>query len=89
MKQKLVTGRGEYVFVNPRKGRGFLDRRNWLRKLCDDAGVKRFGFHAIRHLAAHIAILSSTYCDSDGNDDLARCSASTSTQVDFNDAEVC
>jgi integrase len=60
MKQKLVTGQGEYVFVNPRKGRGFLDRRNWLRKLCDDAGVKRFGFHGIRHLAAHIAILTET-----------------------------
>lgn len=60
MKQKLVTGRGEHVFVNPRKGRGFLDRRNWLRNLCDAAGVKRFGFHGIRHLAAHIAILTES-----------------------------
>ena len=45
---------------SPRKGRDFLDRRNLLRKLRDDAGVKRFGFHGIRHLAAHIAILTES-----------------------------
>lgn len=59
-KQRLLTGLGEYVFVNPRKGRGFLDRRNWLNKLCDAAGVKRFGYHGIRHLSAHIAILTES-----------------------------
>lgn len=58
--QRLLTGLGKHVFVNPRKGRGFLDRRNWLNKLCDDAGVKRFGFHGIRHLSAHIAILAES-----------------------------
>lgn len=59
-KQRLLTGLGEDVFVNPRKGRGFVDRENWLKKLCDDAGVKRFGFHSIRHLSAHIAILTES-----------------------------
>jgi integrase len=28
--------------------------------LCDDAGVKRFEYHGIRHLSAHIAILAES-----------------------------
>jgi integrase len=33
-------------------GEPFLKRLQFMRRLCDRAGVKRFGFHAIRHLTA-------------------------------------
>ena len=37
--------RGDY-------GKPFRYRLQFMRRLCDKAGVKRFGFHAIRHLSA-------------------------------------
>ena len=50
----------EYVFVCLDKsavttefyGKPFEYRLQFMRRLCDKAGVKRFGFHAIRHLTA-------------------------------------
>ena len=35
-------------------GEPFKYRLQFMRRLCDRGGVKRFGFHAIRHLAASI-----------------------------------
>ena len=35
-------------------GNPFKYRQYFMRKLCDDVKVKRFGFHAIRHLSASI-----------------------------------
>jgi len=35
-------------------GKPFESRCHWLPKLCERAGVKKFGFHAIRHLSASI-----------------------------------
>ena len=35
-------------------GRPFMFRQHYMRRLCEKAGVKRFGFHAIRHLTASI-----------------------------------
>lgn len=35
-------------------GEPFKERRHFMGKLCEKAGVKPFGFHAIRHLSASI-----------------------------------
>jgi integrase len=35
-------------------GNPFKYRQHFMRKLCDDVKVKRFGFHSIRHLTASI-----------------------------------
>ncbi|MBF0377696.1 MAG: site-specific integrase [Desulfamplus sp.] len=35
-------------------GKPFAERRHFMRRLCEKAGVKPFGFHAIRHLSASI-----------------------------------
>ena len=35
-------------------GKPFKYRQHFMRKLCDEAKVKRFGFHSIRHLTASI-----------------------------------
>jgi integrase len=39
-------------FCEQYKGQPFEKRLQFMRRLCDRAGVKRFGFHAIRHLSA-------------------------------------
>ena len=44
----------EWVFPNPDTGTMWKDRNKLMRRLCDQAGVKRFGLHAIRHLTASI-----------------------------------
>ena len=41
------------VFTAP-GGREYKTRSTWLRKLCHDAGVRRFGFHGLRHLSASL-----------------------------------
>lgn len=52
---QLMAGDEELVFGT--KFKGLLDINNrWLRKLCAEVGVKSFGYHGIRHLAATIAI---------------------------------
>lgn len=44
----------ELVFPNPDTGEPFVARRLWMRGLCQNAEVKAFGLHAIRHLTASI-----------------------------------
>jgi integrase len=41
-------------FCREYRGKPFLKRTQFMRRLCETAGVKRFGFHAIRHLSASI-----------------------------------
>lgn len=41
-------------FCEPYYGKPFKERRHFMKKLCVQAGVKPFGFHAIRHLTASI-----------------------------------
>lgn len=42
------------VFPNPKTGLPYRVRRRWMKGLCENAGVKSFGLHAIRHLSASI-----------------------------------
>ena len=47
----------EWVFTQPsgrRKGEPYTENRGFPQKLCEEAGVKPFGCHAIRHLTASI-----------------------------------
>lgn len=44
----------KFHFCEEHYGQPFRYRMQFMRRLCDRAGVKRFGFHAIRHLAASI-----------------------------------
>lgn len=46
----------EHVFVSKRDQKPLVDHRRWLYRLCDQAGVRPFGYHGIRHLAASVAI---------------------------------
>jgi integrase len=39
---------------NERYGKPFKYRLQFMRRMCDKAKVKRFGFHSIRHLSASI-----------------------------------
>ncbi len=48
------NNKSEYVFVDPQTGKPFKYRLHFMKRLCKRAGVKPFGFHAIRHLAASI-----------------------------------
>lgn len=51
-----------YVFVcleqlpciEDRYGKPYVERSKFMRRLCEKAGVKPFGYHAIRHLTASI-----------------------------------
>ncbi len=70
LRRKLVWWRGQTpypssgrnVFVmlddtpspNHRPGEEFKGRQHFMRRLCEKAGVRPFGFHAIRHLSASI-----------------------------------
>ncbi|MBI9077681.1 MAG: tyrosine-type recombinase/integrase [Desulfatibacillum sp.] len=44
----------ETAFTKDYYGKPFTSRLQFMRRLCDRAGIKRFGFHAIRHLSASI-----------------------------------
>lgn len=44
----------EVVFPDPETGANYLQRRHYMKNLCRRAGVRHFGFHAIRHLTASI-----------------------------------
>ncbi|OQC54311.1 MAG: site-specific tyrosine recombinase XerC [Deltaproteobacteria bacterium ADurb.Bin022] len=48
------TATNELVFPNPENGKPFTVRQHYLKRVCRRAGVKPFGFHAIRHLTASI-----------------------------------
>ncbi len=49
---KALPMDGEYVFTNKRTGTKYDYRDKFLPTLCEKAGVKRFTFHCLRHLAA-------------------------------------
>jgi integrase len=42
------------VFVDVQTGAPYTSRQHFMERLCKCAGVKAFGFHAIRHLSATI-----------------------------------
>lgn len=52
--QRLQTGLSRYVFINPKSGDRYYNRADLMKELCEKAGVRHFGFHAIRHLTASI-----------------------------------
>jgi integrase len=41
-----------WVFWNPRTGRSYRERKKFMRRLCDRAGVEYFRFHSVRHSGA-------------------------------------
>jgi len=42
----------KFSFCQDYYGEPFKTRQHFMRKLCKKAGVKKFGFHAIRHFTA-------------------------------------
>ena len=50
---KQVALRSIYVFTRP-TGERYVKRDRYMTRMCNVAGVKPFGFHAIRHLSASI-----------------------------------
>ncbi len=46
------------VFPSKTTGKMYSQRQHMMERLCEAAGVKRFGFHAIRHLTATILAYS-------------------------------
>jgi integrase len=50
--QRYETGLGEYVFPNPETGQPYTWHGKFLPRLCKKAGVREFGYHSLRHLAA-------------------------------------
>lgn len=45
---------GEWVFPDPSTDLAYYQRNRWMPRLCEKAGVRPFGLHAIRHLTASI-----------------------------------
>jgi integrase len=52
----MAKGCGKWVFPNPQSGLPYFDRNKWMVRLCLNAGVEKFGLHAIRHLSASILV---------------------------------
>ncbi|MBI5557487.1 MAG: site-specific integrase [Deltaproteobacteria bacterium] len=49
----------DWVFPDPETGFPYIARFQWMRRLCDKAGVKRFGIHSIRHLSSSLLARSN------------------------------
>ena len=49
-----LKSRSVYVFTDQETGEPYASRQHFMERLCKRAGVKHFGFHAIRHLSATI-----------------------------------
>ena len=43
-----------WVFWNPRTGKPYQDRKQFMRRLCEKAEVKYFRFHSLRHSSASL-----------------------------------
>jgi len=52
--QHVFVITGGFNFNNQHEGKPFRYRQHFMEQLCEQAGVKPFGFHAIRHLSAVI-----------------------------------
>jgi integrase len=50
--QYQITRNQKYVFISQSTGTAYRRLARFLSRLCSSVGVKLFGFHAIRHLAA-------------------------------------
>ncbi len=44
----------EWVFPNAKTNDRYYDRRRIMRTICKRAGVRHFGYHAIRHYVASL-----------------------------------
>ena len=53
-KEHVFVCLDETPFCDIFYGRPFVVRQHFMKKICQRAGVKPFGFHAIRHLTASI-----------------------------------
>jgi integrase len=45
-------GQSSYVFTSKTTGEPYVDRKNFIKRLCIRANVKKFGYHGIRGLSA-------------------------------------
>lgn len=52
--QRLETGWKEFVFVNSKTDKPYVNANKMMQRACAKAGVRPFGFHAIRHLSASV-----------------------------------
>ena len=43
---------GDYVFCYKKSGKPYQYRSKLLKNACEKAGIKEFGYHALRHYAA-------------------------------------
>ncbi|NCC84885.1 MAG: hypothetical protein EOM03_12275 [Clostridia bacterium] len=50
--QRYRTGLSEWIFPNPETGTPYTWHGKFLPRLCKAAGVREFGYHSLRHLAA-------------------------------------
>lgn len=50
--QSAFSGDRDLVFCDQMDGNPIRDISHYMIRLCDQAGVKRFGFHGIRHMVA-------------------------------------
>lgn len=50
--QRFTTGLSEWIFPNPETGTPYTWHGKFLPRLCKAAGVREFGYHSLRHLAA-------------------------------------
>ena len=51
-KEHVFVCLDKYQFCRDYYGKPFKNRQHFMEKLCKRSGVKKFGFHAIRHLSA-------------------------------------
>lgn len=54
LKALWTARRGDWVFMNPKTQTRYFHRPKLMRGICRRAGVRHFGFHAIRHYVASL-----------------------------------